>query len=265
LAIGQAVEYDTHQINRAMSDHVNLSTGYKKPPVVEAVIAISFSTPLDLKTIDAFARKRKKLFPRIEDINETTVAINMPAAQSNVKKVGCKLTSSDGTHIIIITRVQIAVCRLNPYADWNTLYDEAREHWKALASLMKRKEVSHASTRFINRIDIPIVIGERIDINGYFNIGIKLPSCTQEMSNKLFNFSSSFVHKSGKYRYILQMSSSPSPLLDHESFIIDIDIATTGIAPLNEDKLWELVGSLRPLKNELFEACITAETRKLFQ
>jgi uncharacterized protein (TIGR04255 family) len=244
-----------------------LKPGYKKPPIVEAVIAISFSTPLDLKTIDAFARKRKSRFPRIEDMIQVTAEINtqMRQADSNVRKFGRKLTSADSTHVIIITQGQIAICHLNPYANWNELSDEAHENWDVLVSLLKRKEVSHVSTRFVNRIDIPLVKGERIDLDKYFNVGIKFPICAREMSVDLFSFNSSLIHESGKYKYVLQMSSSPSPLLDHASFIIDIDIATTGVAPLKEDKLWELIGSLRQLKNDLFEACITAETRKLFQ
>jgi uncharacterized protein (TIGR04255 family) len=184
---------------------------------------------------------------------------------SNMKKIGRKLHSSDGARAIIIMPAQFSVSQLAPYTDWDTLYGEAREHWNALAKIVKHRGLSHVSTRYINRIDIPIDMNGHVDLHKYFNVGLSLPPYAQAMALQTFHVNCSLLQASGKYRYVLQLASTPSPLIDHMSFTIDIEVATTGVVPSNEEKMWDLIGSLRQPKNDLFESCITPETRKLFQ
>jgi uncharacterized protein (TIGR04255 family) len=244
-----------------------LQPPYKKPPVIEAVIAIHFAVPLEQKSIDAFALKRQARFPRSEDILEMSASFDTKTTRtaSTMKKVGRKLHSPDGARVIVITPAQLAVIQRAPYTDWDTLRGEAREHWKSLTKIVKRRDVSRVSARYINRIDIPVDINGHVDLHKYFNIGLSLPPYAQAMALQMFYVNCSLLHASGQYSYILNMASTPSPLIDHMSFTIDIDIVTTGVVPQNEEKMWDLIGSLRRPKNELFESCITPETRKLFQ
>jgi uncharacterized protein (TIGR04255 family) len=240
---------------------------YKKPPIVEAVIAVHFSAPLELKWIDAFALKRKARFSRSEDMVQISALFHPQTARtaSNVEKIGRKLTHSDGTRVIVITTTQMGLVQLAPYTDWDTLCGEAREHWNVLAKIIKHRALSHVSTRYINRIDIPVEQNGSVDLNRYFNAGLSLPSYAQNLILESFHINCSLAHASEQYRYVLQLSSTPSPLIDHMSFTIDIDISSTGEVPVNEDKLWNFICSLRKYKNDLFESCITPETRKLFQ
>ncbi len=240
---------------------------YKKPPLIEAVIATHFSVPLELKWIEAFTRKRKTGFPNSEDLIEMSASFNAQTHQtaSNMKKVGRKLTSVDNTNVITIRPDQLAISHLAPYTDWDRLYSEARDHWNVLAKIIKHKTLSCVSTRYINRIDIPVDKNGSVDIHKYFNAGLSLPPNAQTMALQEFQFNCSLLHASGQYKYILQFSSTPSPLIDHVSFIIDIDVATIGSVIVNEDTVWDLIGSLRKHKNDLFESCITPETRELFQ
>lgn len=240
---------------------------YKKPPIIEAVIAMHFSAPIEMKWIDAFARKRKARFSRSEDILEMSTLFNAQTHQtaSNMTKIGCKLTSVDNTSVIIIIPTQLSISHLAPYTSWDMLYGEARQHWDVLAKIAKHKALSHVSARYINRIDIPVGINGRIDLHKFFNAGLSLPPYVQAMALQTFHVNCSLLHPSEQYKYVLQLASTPSPLIDHVSFTIDIDVMTTGSAPVNEDKMWSLIDFLRKHKNDLFESCITPETRKLFQ
>lgn len=240
---------------------------YKKPPVLEAVIATHFSVPLEQKWIEAFSRKHKARFPKSEELIEMSASYNATTHQtaSNTKKIGYKLTAIDHSSVITIKPDQLAISHLAPYTDWDRLYGEARDHWNVLAKIIKCKTLSSVSTRYVNRIDIPVDINGSVDIHEYFNAGLSLPSSVQTMALQDFQFTCSLLHASGQYRYLLQFSSTPSPLIDHVSFIIDIDVATIGSVIVNEDTVWDLIGSLRKHKNDLFESCITAETRELFR
>jgi uncharacterized protein (TIGR04255 family) len=240
---------------------------YKKPPIVEAAIALHFATPLDDREIDAFARRRRTTFPLSEELVELSAAFNPQTKQSisGARKTGRKLTSSDGDRVIIIMQAQLAVIQLAPYKDWNDLFLDAREQWNALFKIIKRRRLSHASTRYQNRIDIPIDESGRVDLHKYFTVGLSLPPYVQAMSLQTFYVHSTLLDATGRYRHTLQLASTPSPLIDHVSFTIDTDIATTEPMPDYEDKMWALVNSLRKSKNDLFESCITPATRKLFK
>ncbi len=230
-------------------------------------MAMHFAVPLELKLIEAFAIKRQARFPRIEDMVEMSASFDAKTNRtaSTMKKVGRKLHSSDGHRAIIIMPAQLAVIQRAPYTDWDTLCGEAREHWKSLNKIVKRRDLSRVSVRYINRIDIPVDMNGHVDLHKYFNIGLSLPPYVQTMALQMFQVNCALLHSSGQYKYILNMASTPSPLIDHMSFTIDIDIATTGVVPQSEENLWELIGSLRQPKNEMFESCITLETRKLFE
>jgi uncharacterized protein (TIGR04255 family) len=240
---------------------------YKKPPIIEAVIAVHFAVPLEQKSIDAFALKRKARFPHSEDMVAVSASFDTQAKRtaSSMKKIGRQLHSSDGGRAIIIMPTQLAVIQRAPYTDWDTLCGEAREHWKSLTKIVKRGDLNQVSARYINRIDIPVDTNDHVDLRKYFNIGLSLPPYAQAMALQMFHVNCSLLHASGQYKYTLNIASTPSPLIDYMSFTIDIDIATIGVVPQNEEKMWELIGSLRQHKNDLFESCITPETRKLFQ
>ncbi len=55
-----------------------------------------------------------------------------------------------------------------------------------------------------------------------------------------------------------------SPLIDHTSFLLDIDLYKDTNLPIRDDDIWELFLTLHTEKNKLFEAFITDRARELF-
>jgi uncharacterized protein (TIGR04255 family) len=47
--------------------------------------------------------------------------------------------------------------------------------------------------------------------------------------------------------------------------VLDIDVFRTVDIPQTDPELWDLFEQLRKKKNEVFEACITEEARRLFR
>lgn len=243
------------------------STSYKKPPIVEAVLAIHFPEAVPFKIIEAFAVKRKAKFPRSEDLIETKFETNLKDThKTGVRKVGMRLHSADGSRVIIFRGDQFALVHLAPYTDWDCLYDETREHWEALAKILKHKNIAYFSTRYVNRIDIPVDSNNSVDLQKYFKIGVMIPTVpTHALYVENFATTTTLVDPNGAYRFLVQFSSVQSQLIDCMSFSVDIDLITSGTHPKKDEDAWFFVKSLRQAKNDLFEACITDETRKLFQ
>ena len=117
------------------------------------------------------------------------------------------------------------------------------------------------ATRYINRIDISIANLEKYGIDYYFNILPRFPG-DRVSSQFFFKTVLDVPEISAKANFVF--SSIPSPLLDHASFIVDIDLYRDHGIPSREPDLWELISGFRPLKNRLFEDSITDQTRDLF-
>ena len=244
-----------------------LKSPYKKPPIVEAVLAIHFSNPLEQKWIGRFAAKRKSPFYRIEDMSEISTAFNTQTQQtaSNIKKVGQKISNADGNRLIFIMPAHLAIIHLAPYQNWETLCSDARMQWDVLVKITKWVKVSRVSARYVNRIDIPVEQNGNVDLHNYFNAGLSLPPVDQAMTLQEFHINSTLLHESGKFINILQVYNSPASLIDHISITIDIDILSNSVDITSDELMWNSIESLRSPKNDLFESCITDKTRKLFQ
>ncbi|MGH7782367.1 MAG: TIGR04255 family protein [Candidatus Binatia bacterium] len=240
---------------------------YKKPPIIEAVIAMHFAERVDQYSIDKFARGRKALFSFREDVIEVQASFDLQSQKqsSGLKKIGYKLSNSDHTRVIMITPNQMSVSHLAPYPGWDAFFKEARAHWKELVKVVKHQSLARVSTRYINRIDIPVGVNGRVELHKYLTAGLSLPQYGQSLALQNFGVNCVLLDPGNQYTHVLQLATVPSPLIDHLSVTIDIDVVTAAPLPTNDDDLWALINSLQTYKNNLFEACITQETRDLFK
>ena len=244
-----------------------LGPPYKKPPIVEAIIAVHFTTPLAEKYIDRFAQRQKDQFPRSEQRLRVELHFDVATKQQRgrVDKDGYKLRSQNTAQLVIITPSQMGFVQLAPYTQWDELYKGARRQWDALKKVTDHIALSRVSTRFINRIDVPARSADKsIDLRKYFSAGLSLPTSLSSMALKAFNVSCSLVDEKNELMQVLKLAATPSPLIDFVSFLLDIDVYTTGPLPGREEDIWSLINTLQSRKNSLFESFITDDTRELF-
>jgi uncharacterized protein (TIGR04255 family) len=80
------------------------------------------------------------------------------------------------------------------------------------------------------------------------------------------NFSSQFegVVPEIDGKVIVNTATAPSPLIDHVSLLLDMDLFKDQNLPQKDDELWDLLAAYRKQKNMLFEAFITDRARGLF-
>lgn len=241
----------------------NEPTSYPKAPITEAVIALHFDAPLSAKIIERFARLQKKQFPRHESLVKHEFKVSGHSASAHTTPNGLKMTSADQSRVVIVTPPQVAIAHQAPYQGWSALYADAKSQWDALLKAKHGGRVGRVSTRFVNRIDIPLQPANNLALVDYFNVGVSLAGRTATMSLQQFNIGLNLLDQSGRFMHTLQLASVfPSPLIDHSSFLLDIDVFT--VVPLHGE-FWPAVDELHHLKNRFFEDCITEKTRNLFR
>lgn len=240
---------------------------YDKPPITEAVISLHLGNSVKQTDLERFAAKQKASFPRSETLMEHNFKVEEnKRPQASIAKRGIRLTSKEQDRIIMVDSTQFAVIHLAPYKDWSLLFEDTKTQWKRFVGVTGEHNPKRISTRFINRIDIPIEDGGSLNLADYFAIGPSLPVDIKALVMDEFHLAFGLLDRSKSFKHMLQIAKIPnSPLIDHVSIAIDIDVFSLAVLPLKDDELWQIVYSLRDLKNDLFEACITDKTRELFR
>lgn len=250
------------------------STGYKRPPITEAVIGIAFSSPIDPSQLDSIANKFQATYPHKQQVSTFDLSVeinstNPDANRANLKPtIGHRLSTDDQTQLLVLWPNSFTLSQLPPYQGWEAFIQRFEKDWGILKRTRGFQQISRIGVRYINRIDIPanLADGENetlVEHEQFLNIYPKLP----DMLNPLdaYAVQASIYLKDINCQLTMNSASVPSPLLRHISFIIDIDIYSDKTVPQSDPQIMELLNRIRTKKNMIFESCISQPARELFQ
>jgi len=241
---------------------------YKRPPITEAVIAISFGARMDPRNLEKADGSFAKLYPEHQDTRNLNVELVMPpradlAPGTNIKndEIGHRRSSDDQTQIVIIWPSSFVFSQLAPYPGWGEFFARFARDWVLLKSAVGYRRISRVGVRYINRIDIPIK-GDLIYHEEFLNIYPRLP---EELGSVFaYGIQTQLAYPEIDGRITINSASVPSPLLAHSSFLFDQDIYKENNIPQNDEGLYNLLNEIHTKKNAVFEACITDRARELF-
>jgi len=242
------------------------SQPYKRPPITEAVIAVQFAAPVPADDLRKVSRRFKARYPGEQEVKTLGVhVVNPPGGRSPVtnvqETVGHRRASDDATEIVLFMPDTLIVSQLAPYPGWTSFFTRFVRDWKLWKREISFLRINRLGVRYINRIDLPIT-KDYVEQEEYLNIYIQLPEVlgptTSYAAQAVLNM------RDINSQLIINTAIVPSPLLNHASFLVDIDISRTQDVPQRDEDLFELLVKFRDMKNMVFEACITDRARELF-
>ena len=130
------------------------------------------------------------------------------------------------------------------------------------------RKIVRVATRYVNRIDIPICesnsVGTSKSINTteYLLLEPQIPKIIPNVVSFTSQFVGSVPEIDGKV--LVNAAIIPSPLIDHVSLLLDIDLFKDQNLPQKDNEMWDLLAAFRNQKNILFEAFVTDKARELF-
>ena len=174
-----------------------------------------------------------------------------------------RLSSDDQIDVCLLRPDALAVARLAPYPGWDEFIERVRRDWAISNDILGRLRLSRIGLRFINRIDVPISSGT-IRVEDYLTVLAKPPDADE---NPLAEFRLQTRQFFADMNLELRLTSGPwtSPLSEHISMLLDLDVVRRNEIPSKDEGLWQLLQLMRELKNHTFEACITKKSRELFE
>lgn len=253
-----------------MSDSIDIPT-YRHPPIIEAVIGITFDDKLQESVLDALSKKLSKEYPHHQPQKNFNfeVNINVDAQSENLANTnvtaepGHRLSSDDQTEIAILQQNVLLLSQLAPYRGWQSFFSRFESAWKLLKRESGYRPIKFIGLRYINRIDIPLAAAtDAVSPVDYLNIYPTIPSSIGQMSAYAVQSEIEIVD----LRCQLKINSAvvPSPLVGNLSILIDLDLIRQVDVPQKDDDVFALLQQMRARKNEIFESCVNERARALF-
>lgn len=236
---------------------------YKSAPITEAVIEIRIqpSDAVDSTALETLAKSFNSDFPH----QTPTHALNLDfsdAVKRNISEsfLGMRLSNPNGSRVMHLRPEGFAYSHLAPYSDWETFSREAKPLWDRYRQLAPNAKLARCALRYINRIDIP---APKLEPSDYFSLYIQIPKLLpeQDVINMSLNIlmPQKDLECAANIHHALIEPIAPRSL----SFVLDIDIFRLQIDGWSDDRVWKFLDRLRDRKNEIFEGCITDNTREL--
>ena len=239
---------------------------YSKAPIIESVIHLSVVGTAAAQDLQKLVKRFVKDYPQQEPLAAFNIALDTTGGPTTVTQQlqGYRVTSADQADIILAFPDGVAAARLAPYPGWEHLRERAHTAWAEWRRSITYSTLKRIGIRYINQIDVPIAQAEAIDIEAYLSFTPRVPEFSKQPLN---GFIVQATRPTDVEHWSVSITStimSPPPLINHVSMVLDIDVFRTEQIPGREADLWTNIDTVRPLKNAIFEACITDEARKLF-
>lgn len=243
---------------------------YKRPPIIEAVIEIRLDEEISDSNKNKIWRDFIDEYP-LEDMViaakdvEIKIDGNADNATTSTKiEKGLRRLSANADEVILLWKNSFIVSQLAPYPGWEAFIGRFEQGWSIWKKTAGYKNISRIGVRYINRIDIPSSDIEQ-PISRYLSIYPNIPETLGSSAHYAIQTQIPLAQDN----LTLTISSSllpptMAPLLNHKSYIMDIDIGRENNPPQNDIAILELLNNIREIKNQCFESCITQQARNLF-
>lgn len=238
-------------------------------PIREALIDIQADTPSGFDVTAATPSLHAQLGttyspPEVRKLFQGQISHNDNRLTTEAKDTGVHalfFRSNDSFNLVQARRNGFTFNRTRPYQNWDALVSEAHRTWGIYCRTFQVSRVRRVGIRFINAIEADQTPSGVVDIEKYLEpkISVSQPSAEvlETMSRHVYRYSS--LHATA----ILVLGTG---LLRGEtvtSVIVDIDVHRDFEESPSEQELWEVIGSFRALKNQLFFSSITERVATL--
>ena len=178
--------------------------------------------------------------------------------------LGVRLASVDQADVCLYQAAEVVCSRLAPYLGWENLISRAKTDWARFEKVRPRPALKRIALRYINRIDIPQASGEIVKVEDYLKVWAHLPDYGDDRRIGAYVMQVQRPLDFG-CDLLINTASVVSPLPDHASFFLDLDVYRDKDLPLKQASMWDLFDQMRTLKDTIFEMLITDKARQLFQ
>ena len=239
-------------------------TEYANPPITEAVVEIIFNVALDDSDLEKISGRLQKFYPELKITNDVQVMLNLKD-QSSIKTEKFpkrEFSTADKTEAVVLKAKSIIVSQRAPYRNWELFSARVKRDIALITGGPSLPKSDRIGMRYINRIDIQ-ESGPVIEESHYLKIFVAHPPEFALFAEYSLSFSMLAEDLNGAIT--VRSGLVESPLVDHRSVLLDIDVFSDREIPQRLDKIEPLLDLMNGRARATFEACITDKCRSLFR
>lgn len=173
-------------------------------------------------------------------------------------RIGLRLVSSDDKYVVLVRLNGMAVSRLTPYEDFETLSLEMRRLWNIYINRWSPGKIKRVACRFVNNLRLPMVPGQ--SFSEFVTTFIELPP---DLPQNLSNFVQQFTLQGADATEAVRVSLAWDGMWNTKDsthvvpMIFDIDAFRLVDIDIHDEASWEMLLKLRELKNRCFFGALT--------
>jgi len=240
-----------------------------KAPIVEGLIHFKAkSRPgISMEDVERFASSVRQQYPTRKDLRKIHAAFNvnedgLSSKDVAAEHIGYRLERTQPPFVLMVQLDELAVSRLAPYETWEQLVGEARPLWDAYRNACGVEAITRVATRYINRIELPI---EGLDFEDYLAAPVRIPKGLPELVSSFFVRTVVDDPDSGASIAVSQVLEAPNFEKNRVPVLIDIDVYKVVNFPPDSGDPWNLLDTMRELKNCAFYGSLTAKAMEMFK
>jgi len=244
-------------------------TALKNAPIKEALIDLRVTLPpgVDLPRLGKLADQVSKEYPEKQERRSGGIQIEFKEGKILDPHIiegrpdGYLCYSSDKLQLVQFRLDGFTFNRLKPYTSWDGVRGEAFRLWELYRKSVEPTLISRVAVRYINRIEIPLPV---VDLEDYLT---GPPSTPPNIPGDVSSFLTRVVMRessTGVEAIITQTGDSPTKP-GQTALLLDIDVISAAVYDKDGKAAWEMLNSLRELKNRIFFESITPKALELFQ
>jgi uncharacterized protein (TIGR04255 family) len=241
------------------------SKHYSKAPLTEAIIDFKVVLPgnVTTDTLSNIHLSIEDTFPAKEEIHQSSIMLQ-PGLETPISTdqqlFGFLFRSVDRSKIFQVTLNSFTFNRLAPYTSWEELRADAKYVWEIYKSIIKPETVTRVAIRFVNRFELPSTTS---NLKTFLRIAPDVPPNLPQ--SEVSNFFMQLLVPQEDCQLIISEAIVPPSNPETLSVILDFDLFREQVWRSDDDGIWQYLEKLRVLKNAVFEASITDETRRLIE
>ena len=241
---------------------------YKNAPIQEALFDIQIDSlgRSGLSHLTSLHEKVKREFPKVKKKigfrgQFSIEADSVISHEGSAQPTGVIFLSEDERRQVQLRLDGFTFNILKPYNSWDEHFDKALELWDLYCKAVQPNNIIRIATRFVNKIEVPIVVGKELKFDEYFTI---IPTIPNGLPDVFLNYFMQ-LHFSVDVNTVIILTQTTEPFADgHQPFILDIDTIQKVDSKIDRGNLKSRFEALREHKNNFFEKAITDKTRQLF-
>ncbi len=239
-------------------------TLYPQAPITEAIIDFQVQLP-ENSNLDQLLRVRdftKTDYPVQQSLEQISGQIGQVVSLEK-SHVGYQFSNADNKQVFRATLRGFSFHRLAPYSGWALFKNEAHRLWTIYKKSLTPFMIKRVSLRYVNHLNLPLQIDGSLNFQDYLTVVPPVPtSISQGVSSYLIQLLLPQPEIESMLMLNHAVVESPNP--DFVSVVLDIEIYHEKDMD-NGQQVWDILELCRNRKNQVFEECITDQTRELFK